>query len=287
MVDSVMTIESVLRVGTFLVETMIIVFLGKLARDGLALLRGYRVSEIITVRDNPAAAIDLCGYLFALVIGLVGSVVVSSEGWLAQASDVAISGLVVIGALLLADWVADHAVFRHIDDHVEIFERRNVALAIGRAGASLATGFVIRGALGHTDTPLAVGLAWIVVGQAAMVLMALAYQWLTPYDDLAEIKDNNIAAALPIAGILVAVGITVEAAVYGSTTTWLEDLRAVAIYMVASIVLVWLLRWLTDKFLLPGTRLAQEIERDRNAGAGLIEGTSFVLGALVVAFFLS
>lgn len=285
--ESIAAAESALRIGTFLIEAVILVYVGKLARDGLSLMRGYRVNEIITVRNNVAAAIDLCGYLAGLVIGLLGSVVVSTSGWLAQASDVAVSGLVVIVVMLVADWVADVAVFRHIDDRAEIFERRNIALAIGRAAAALATGFVIRGALGHADTPLAVGLAWTAVGQVAMVIMVLIYQWLTPYDDLAEIRGNNIAAALPIAGILIAVGITVEAAVYGLSTSWFHDLLAVATYLGASVGLVWLLRGLTDRFLLPGTCLVDEIQRDRNAGAGLIEGTSFVLGALVVSFFLS
>jgi len=285
--DGVGALMGALRVGSFLVEGWVLVVLGKLARDAVALARGYRVNEIIGLKDNAAAAIDLCGFLGGLVLGLLGSVVVASDDWLSQASDIAVSGLVVIATMLAADFVADLAVFRRIDDHVELFERRNIALALGRAGASLGTGFVIRGALGHVDTPLVVGLAWVAVGQVAMVLMALVYQWLTPYDDLEQIRSGNVAAALPIAGILVAVGLTVEAAVYGATTSWLDDLRAVAVYLVLSAVLVWVLRWVTNRFLLPGTRLADEIERDRNAGAGLIEGTSFVIGALLVSYFLS
>ncbi len=276
----------VVRRGSFVLEGILVLYVGKLARDAVLMARGYKVTEILTVQDNPAAAIDLCGYLLGLVVAVLGSLVVSSDSWLGQASDIGLTGLMVIGCLLVSSWIADKLIFRGIDDHAAINEDRNVALALGRAGAAVATGLVIRGALGP-DASWSDCVIWVAFGQVAMVVICLLYQWLTPYDDLAEIRAGNIAAALPIAGILVAVGLTVEAGIAGEVEHWGEDLLAVSAYLAISMVLLYGLRVLTDLFLMPGTRLAKEIAEDKNAGAGLVEATSFVAGALILAFFLN
>lgn len=274
------------RRGSFILEALAIVLVGKLARDLLALARGYKTAEIITVKDNVAAAIDLSGFMLALVLGLVGSIIVSAETWAGQAADIAEVGLLVIGCLALNDWVTDKLIFRGLDDHAELNEKGNVALAVGRAASAVATGFVIRGALGHGNSLLDC-LVWVAVGQVALVGIALLYQWLTPYDDLAEVRDGNIAAGLPLAGILLAVGITVEAALRGQFVSFADDLQAVSVYLGVSVLLLWVLRTLTDLVLMPGTRLAKEIATDRNVGAGALEATSFVIGAELLAYFLS
>ena len=276
----------VARRASFIGEALLILLVGKLARDLLAMARGYKTAEIITVKDNAAAAIDLAGFMFALAIGLVGSIIISAETWAGQAADIAEVGLLVIGCLVVNDWITDKLIFRGLDDHAELNEKGNVALAVGRAASAIATGFVIRGALGH-DTSLVDCLAWVGIGQVALVLIALLYQWITPYDDLAEVRSNNIAAGLPIAGILLAVGITVEAGLHGQFHSFADDLQAVGLYLGLSVILLWLVRTLTDLFLMPGTKLAKEIATDRNAGAGAIEATSFVIGAELLAYFLN
>ncbi len=279
-------IWEVARRGSFIIEALAILLVGKLVRDALSMARGYKPAELITVKDNPAAAIDLAGYVLALTLGLVGSIIISADSWLGQAADIAEVGLLVIGCLVVNDWITDKAIFRGLNDHAELNERQNIALAVGRAASAVATGLVIRGALGH-DNGLIVCLSWVALGQVALVVIALLYQWVTPYDDLAEIRTGNLAAGLPIAGILLAVGITVEAALHGKFHSWTDDLQAVAFYLAVSVVLLWILRWLTDLFMMPGTRLADEIARDRNYGAGLVEATSFVVGAELLAYFLT
>ena len=120
-----------------------------------------------------------------------------------------------------------------------------------------------------------------------MVISALIYQKLTPYDDLAEIKGGNLSAALPLAGILIAVGLVMEGAVQGSYESFADDGVALLQYAGVSLALVFALRLFTDRLLLPKTNLTDEIVRDRNAGAGLLEGLSFVMAALIVSFFLN
>jgi len=272
--------------AAFIAEALLLIVVGKLVRDLLLLARGYKPGELLAVRDNHAAAVDLAGFLIALVFGILGSLVISSSTTLGQASDIAMHGLVVILCLIVNDWITDKVILRGIDDHKAIVEGRNVAVAVARAGSAIATGLVIRGALAHGDA-LVDCLIWVGVGQVALVLIATLYQVVTPYDDLAELRAGNSAAAFPIAGILVAVGITVEAAVLGESHDWRADMLSVGIYLGLSVLLLYVLRVFTEWFVLSRARLADEISRDQNVGAGLLEATSFVVGAEILAFFLN
>jgi uncharacterized membrane protein YjfL (UPF0719 family) len=272
--------------AAFLLATLLIVFVGKLLRDALARLRGHDVDASITLHDHAASAIDQSAFLLAVALGVIGSLVLRAESLLDQALEAASLGAVVVASLLVQDVIAEKLIFRGIDNASALHKRNNVALALGRAGNALATAFVLRGALDH-DSALLDRVAWVLIGQVALVAIAWLYQKLTPYDDLKEIAHGNVAAALPIAGILLAVGITVEAALRGQGEGWLADLLSVGLDLALSLVLIQALRWLADLVLLPGTTLAQEIERDKNVGAGVTEAASFVVAALLVAHFVN
>jgi uncharacterized membrane protein YjfL (UPF0719 family) len=130
--------------------------------------------------------------------------------------------------------------------------------------------------------------AWFVVGQALMVLAVLFYCRLTPYDDLAEIKRDNLAASFPIVGILLALGLVIEAAVATKGGgTMLQTLLHVGKFLGVSLVLVWLFRLIASYVLLPNVKLANAIVDQRSVAAGLQEGVSFLLVSLIVTFFLS
>ncbi|MEE2643636.1 MAG: DUF350 domain-containing protein, partial [Myxococcota bacterium] len=122
--------------------------------------------------------------------------------------------------------------------------------------------------------------------QVALIILAWVYQIITPYDDLQEIRKGNIAAALPLAGVLIAVGLTVESAVIGESYTFQEELKLVALYLIVASVCLLVLRLFVDRILMPGAKLSEEIARDRNAGAGLLEATSFIACAELVNYFL-
>lgn len=281
-----LNLPAILHTATFLVGSVAIVFGGKLARDALATRRGHRIGELITVHDNPAVALEQSAFLLASVIGLLGALVISGETLLQQGIELALTGVVVIAALLGNDWLTAKLICRGFDNHKAVNEDHNVAVACVRGASALATGFVLRGALGH-DSSLLDRVLWVLVGQVALVTISLLYQRLTPYDDIAEIKSKNLAAALPMAGVLLAVGLTVEATLHGEGAGWAADLLSVSLDLLLAVVLLQVLRVVTDLFLLPGTTLHKEIAEDRNTGAGLMEFTSLLLGALLLAYYLN
>ena len=183
----------------------------------------------------------------------------------------------------MADLLSDKLIFRGVEPARGASPRApraNVALAVGKAAVSIATGLVLRGALSDPDASFLGRIGWFAAAQGVMVLAVLLYCRLTPYDDLGEIRRNNLAAGFPIAGILLAVGFVMEAAVSGraSESTQQAALQA-AKFLGVSLVLVYAFRLITDFVMLPKLKLQQAIVEQKNVGAGIQEGISFVLAS--------
>jgi len=270
--------------ASLIAEALALLFIAKVARDLMLLRRGYRVDAQLTERDNLAAAVDLAAFMLACVVALLDSFVIEGESWTRQATSVATTGLVALPLLAFNGWLTDKALLRGIDDLVEVNERRNLAVALVRAGAVLGAALATRAAFGHPNDWLTCA-AWALIGQGLIIAVAYIYKAVSPYDDLAEVKAGNVAAALPLFGVLVAAGVTVEGAIYGEVVEWAAELAAVALYLLVSALLIWGARGLLNAFLLPRGDLAEEIVRDRNAGVGLLEATVYVALAEVMAFF--
>jgi uncharacterized membrane protein YjfL (UPF0719 family) len=269
-------------------EALLILIVAKLVRDRIWVLRGQLVNELIVVKGSVAAAVTQAGYLLGVLLGFLGAISgrAVEAGFLSTAGAVALAGLTAIVLQLVADLLSDRLIFRGVDQAAA--EGNNVALAVGKAAVSLATGLVLGGALSDPDASLLGRIGWFAAAQVVMVLAVLLYCRLTPYDDLAEIGRNNLAAGFPIAGILLAVGFVMETAVTGrpSESTQQAALQA-AKFLGVSLVLVYAFRLITHFVLLPRLKLQQAIAEQKNVGAGIQEGVSFVLAALLVTFFLT
>ncbi len=280
------------RLG-FLVEGLALIFISKFLRDLFLLLRGYRLYELLKGEKNLAMTIDLCGFLLAMVMATLHSIIIYHHTWLGQASEVAMTGLVVLLLLLVADWITDKLIFPNIDDHQELIEKNNVSLAICRFGSVTATGLIISSSLGDSETRLTLidqlshCVSWFLVGQLMLITIHYLYQKITPYDDLQEIKEQNKAAALPIACILIAIGTTINAGLRGQSENFLQDLLSVSLYLGICTILLYVLRTISDKLLIPNSSLNEAISKEKSLSAGLIEGTSFLMGSLMLSYFLT
>jgi uncharacterized membrane protein YjfL (UPF0719 family) len=269
-------------------EALLILIGAKLVRDLVLKWRGQNVNELVVQRRSIGAATTQIGYLIGVLMGFLGAIGArgSQQGFLAIAAVVALSGVAAIVLQLVADVVSDKLIFRGLGKGT--VDEVNVTLAVGKAAVSIATGLVLRGAMSDPEAGLLGRVVWFAAAQAAMVLAVLLYCRLTPYDDLAEVKNNNLAAGFPIAGILLAVGLVMEAAVAGrASASWAQAALEAGKFLGISLVLVYVFRLITDYMMLPKVKLSHAVVADKNVAAGIQEGASFVLASLIVTFFLA
>lgn len=251
-------------------------------------MQGAKLRVLLTEKDNPAVSVSLCGFLLGCIIAYTGSVSTSGVSFWPHINDVAKFSIIILVLQLLADLLADKFLFNEFRFTDEILTNRNVAVAVGQAAVSVATGFILAGAFSSPENGILLSIIWFVIGQVLLIAVAKVYQIkLTPYNDMQEIKNQNLAAGFALAGVLVAVGYTVSHAIEGEFTSWVFDLIAVILYIAFSLVFLVLMRLFTDKIILSGVSINDEIAKDKNIGAGLIEGSVYILAAMIIAFFLT
>ncbi len=287
-------LESWLPFAVLFAEVLALVGLGRLAAGHLSRLS---LSHELTTRDNGAFAVALAGYHLGLFLALAGLLSGETRDLGRDAILVGVHGLVAIPCLLVSASIW-RPVFG-VDLRRDLAEGRNLAAGIVCGCGLAATGLVYGGAV-QGDNPGVTGgffrtelggsvaaLIFFALGQGALFLTSLLYEWITPYDVEEEVTEKgNVAAALGFGGALLATGIVVAHAAAGDLSSWEESVRDFARLLVPLAGLP-LVRWIVADGLLLGFRnVNREISADRNLAAGLLEAVAYVGCAILVTRLL-
>ncbi len=122
------------------------------------------------------------------------------------------------------------------------------------------------------------------LGQVMLFLASLMYNFITPYNVHDEIEKDNVAAGVSFAGALIAVGIIVGLSAQRNFEAWEDDLPEYFIISIVGLAILPVIRFFTDKILLPSVKLTDEIANQEkpNAGAAYVEAVSYIGGALII-----
>jgi len=263
---------------------LMVLFFGKMVMDiVLSVFYGKNADQELTMADNPAFGISFVGYLGGLTIATLTGITTSGSSYFTDITIIMIHGVFAVVALLLARFVNDFAVLYQVSNTAEIFEEKNVGIGMVEAGSFLATSFILAGS--WSSGGWGAVCLWFLIGQLMLVLTALFYQKILPYDLHKEIDEGNLACALGLAGFLLAVGWVIWEAMSGPVTTFTADLFGVGIYLVIALVVLAVVRLVTDWVFLPGTTLKEEIGQ-RNINAGLLEAAMYIISAAAFTVFV-
>ena len=266
-----------------LLEVIAFVWIGKKA---LELATRTRFREELMSKDNPAAGVALSGFYIALFLALSG--LLSGEpGPLAlDLRLTAIHGAVAILAIAVSSFAWGPIV--HVSLRDDILAKRNLGAGLVCASILIATGLVYRGAV-HLESENAAHVgAFFVLGEGALLLYLLLYEWVTPYDVAQEITEkDNVAAAVAFSGATVAAGLILGNAVEGAFTTWKESVTEALLYMTPVLALPLVRFVVVNGLFLGFGSVNREVAEDRNAAAGLVEASAYVGIALFAVHLLA
>jgi uncharacterized membrane protein YjfL (UPF0719 family) len=269
--------------GLVLITAFYLMFLiGKFVND--ALHREYKLTYELVEQDNAALALSVAGYYVGLVLAIGGTLTGPGQGIMDDLIDLVIYGLLGIVLLNISWYICDKLILYkfHVSD--ELIRDHNQGTGAVSGGVSVASGFILYGALQGTGGNIWTVIVFWFIGQVMLILTGLVYNLITPYSIHNEIEKDNAAAGVSFAGALVAVGIIIGLAAEGDFVSWSESLAGFIGYSIIGLVLLPLIRFLTDKFLLPTVSLSDEIARQEkpNLGAAYIEAFSYVAGAFII-----
>ncbi|MHC4943104.1 MAG: DUF350 domain-containing protein [Planctomycetota bacterium] len=272
----------------FVVLGLIVLVLAKIAKD---FMTPFKLDQELTARDNPALGLSVTGYYLGVIIVFLGVLAESGEDTLEYTADaygmdlleVFLYGLAGIVLLNLGRLIVDKFILSQFSTRKEIIEDRNVGTGAVEFGNYVTSGLIIAGAFHGQGDPFT-AVVFFALGEAGLILFSWLYQLFTSYDIHGEIERDNTAAGVALAGNMVAIGIVLLKALKGDFLGWTENITAFVVYAVAGCILLFVVRWIADLFMMPGATFDEEIARDRNINAAWIE-SAVVIGAASIIFF--
>lgn len=266
----------------YIIACLILIVIAKLTLG--VVNKSIDIDHELVEKDNFAFSVAHVGYYIGLLIALGGvlSGSGSSDFWEDVAMTMAYGGISIL-LMNFSAFMNNKVIFSKYNIREEIIDQQNVGTGIIEGANFVATGFIIYGAMRmDLDEPWLTFVYWM-ISQVIFFLISQVYNWITPYDVHDEIEKGNSAVAIGYAGALIAFGILLEHGIAISHSSVLESTIYMGIDVAAGIILLPLLRIVTDKILLPKRRLTDELvnQEQPNNGVALIEAFSYIAGAIL------
>jgi uncharacterized membrane protein YjfL (UPF0719 family) len=279
-----MNIDDLLTALVYLFVFYLMFFIGKLLND--LLHRGYNLTYELVERDNPAIALGVAGYYLGLVLAIGGAVAGPSNGLVNDLIDLGIYGLLAIVLLNLSWFICDKLLLYRFSTEDELIRDQNSGTGAVVFGVNVASGVIVFGAVTGQGGNIWTAMGFWAVGQAILLVATWVYNRITPYDIHDVIEKDNVAAGVGFAGALIAMGIVIGLSSARDFTYWEDDLPEFILAAAAGLVMLPIVRVLTDKILLPTVKLSDEIavQERPNVGAAYIEACSYIAASFVVCW---
>ena len=281
-----MTLDQTISGLIYLIAVFILFWLGKVVY-GITNPRINLRDELVK-KDNLAMALAVIGYYFGLIIALGGVLSSESAGLFIDLFEIFFYGIISIVLMNFSIKINDKIILSKFDNIKEIIDDQNAGTGVVEAANHIAVGMIIAGAMSGDYGGWATALTFWILGQAVLIVAGIVYAKILPFDLHAEIEKDNVAVGVAFAGVLIAIGNILRIGSTGDFISWQQNLTTFFGFVIFGLVLLPVLRFLTDKVLLPGEKLTDELvnQTKPNIGAGAVEafayiGASFLIGWVI------
>lgn len=277
-------IDDSLEAIVYLIACFILFFIGKQAYK--IIHRKINVKEELVFKDNFAFAIAQVGYYVGLLLAIGGAVIGPSKGLITDLINIGVYGLLSIILLNISILINDKLILRKFSVYKEIIHDKNAGTGVVEGANATATGLIILGSVYGEGGGIDTAVVFWVLGQAALILTSIIYNALLSYDVHTEIEKDNVAVGVGFAGALIGIGNLIRNAIQHDFWGWNETFLEVGITLLAGLIILPLVRMLTDKILLPGRKLTDEIVHQErpNVGAALFEAFAYIGGSVLITW---
>ncbi len=272
--------------ATYLLAVLLIMVIGKKIHN---LCTSYDLDHELTSSDNKAVALSATGYLFGLGLILWGVITPDANaapitGFWSLVGDLIATffwGLIGIALLQVANYLNDNYLLPNFCNRKEIIEDRNIGTGAVEGGTFIASGIIIKTVLSGSGSGFIVDIIgtvfYFAIAQITFIIFGRLYQYVSTFDLHQEIEQDNAAAGIAFGLTMIAVGLLLADYINAY-----DSIFGLIVWVPISFFFLVTGRYIADKLLLPGSLLDDEISRDHNWGAALIEGGVAIIIALVV-----
>ncbi len=275
-------VSSIIYMGA----AFIIFLIGKPAYD--INHRSFNLRHELLEKDNLALSLALGGYFIGLVFMIGGVMWGPSSGLVEDLIDIFFYGLVGIFLLNVSIIINDKLILHKFSNVKEIIEDQNAGTGVVEAASYIAVGLNVSGAISGQGGDLITTLVFWSLGQTTLIVGGLVYNLITPFDIHDEIEKDNVAVGVAFAGVLIALGNIARVGSQGDFISWYDNLLTFGIDVGIGLLLLPVIRLITDKILLSKVDITHELvgQEHPNIGLGLLEAVSYVSAALLIGWIL-
>ena len=283
-------LDELLTTLTYIAVSFLLFFIGKIAYQ--LFHPRVKVAYELVENDNLAFAFAHVGYFIGLLLSIGSVMLGESEGLVNDLMGIGIYGLLSIVLLNLSLIINDKIILSNFDLKKEIFDDKNVGTGIVEGANAIATGLVVMGAItgeGYGELgPIVNVLVYWILGQVILFVTSKIYNLMTSYDVHYHIERGNIAVAVGYSGAIIAIGNLINNALAHDFDSWMITVQDVGFNVIVGFAFLPIARFLTDKILLPGQKLTDEIvnQEDPNVGAAIVEAFAYVGGSMLIVWAL-
>jgi len=283
-------LDGLLTTITYIAVSFLLFFIGKIAYQ--LFHPRVKVAYELVENDNLAFAFAHVGYFIGLLLSIGSVMLGESDGLVNDLIGIGIYGLLSIVLLNLSLIINDKIILSTFDLKKEIFDDKNVGTGIVEGANAVATGLVVMGAItgeGYGELgPIVNVLVYWILGQVILFVTSKIYNLMTSYDVHYHIERGNIAVAVGYSGAIIAIGNLINNALAHDFDSWMITVQDVGFNVIVGFAFLPIARFLTDKILLPGQKLTDEIvnQEDPNVGAAIVEAFAYVGGSMLIIWAL-
>ncbi|MEM8894090.1 MAG: DUF350 domain-containing protein [Bacteroidota bacterium] len=283
-------LDGILATLTYILASFALFLLGKYVYQ--VFHPKVKVGWELVEKDNLAFAIAHVGYFIGLLLAIGSALMGESDGLVNDLIDIGIYGLLSIVLLNLSLIINDKIILSSFDLKKEILEDHNVGTGVVEAANAIATGLIVLGAI-HGEGygmggPIANAIAYWLIGMVIMYITTKVYNLITPYDIHEHIEKNNVAVGVGYAGAVIGIANLIRNALMHDFESWYITLEDLAFNIAVGFIFLPIARFMTDKILLPGQKLTDEIinQEHPNVGAALVEAFAYIGGSMLIVWAL-
>ena len=284
----------------YVVLGILVLFIAKVVQD---FFTPYKIGDQLSQKDNVALGVSISGYYLGVIVVFLGAVyqpltVIRDDGigftstFGLEVVEVGLYALVGIFVLNLARIVVDRLVLYKFDVKNEVIENQNIGAGAVELGVYISVGLVIAASIagsgGSDSTPVIDSVirsaAFLILGMLVLVLFTIFYEYTTSFSIHEQLSQQNISVGVALSGNLIAIGVIVFKAVFGEFIGWSEGIIGFFVFAIIGFILLYVVRVVVDLVLLPGTKVSEELAKDRNLGVGFIEGSVVISVAMILNF---
>ncbi|WP_010520334.1 DUF350 domain-containing protein [Aquimarina agarivorans] len=279
-------VNSLLHSLGYLAIVFVLFFIGKILYNTLNATT--LVNHELVEKDNFAFSIAYVGYFSAITIILIAAISGESYGFIEDAKLIGIYSILGMFLLHVSILVSNKLMLPKFSIKKEILQDRNEGTGIIEAAIYIGNAFLLYGALIGEASSLTEGLITFVgywfIGNIMLIISTKIFSWWIGYDIHDQIEKDNVAAGIAFAGAVISISIVIMNAMIEPFTDLQTSVIEILTYTLLGIIILPVMRLVSDKILLPGQRLTDEIinQSKPNLGAALVEAFAYIGAAIFI-----